>query len=438
MSLKVKKKSAISNEGVMVGYIDGQPISLRPKQIDFIFEANKTYNLKVGATGSGKTFLDYFIMIPNRLRNLKGNGKIFFIGNTQSSILRNVIDPLRDIHGDDKVSHMKGNNELEMFGKTVTVVGAAKSSGVVALQGATAEYIYGDEVATWSPAVFKEMHARLRLDNSIFDGTCNPAGENHWLKEWIDEHTGEDLYHQHYTLDDGALSEEIKARLKRQFGGAKGGAHYDRYILGLWRNSEGLVYPAFASDPNKFLIDKEDLPSFSIVSAGVDFASVRNRHAFVITGIPSDYSGLYIIASKSLKADMLPSEVADRFVDFVIDVEEEYGITVGMTYADYSNSSDIRALKAGIRNRGLNKMVKDSYKDRIANRIKITNALIGDERLYYTKHAETAKEALLTSVWSDKDGDKRLEDDSTDIDTLDAFEYSFSTRIGRLSEYVEV
>lgn len=422
----------------MVGYIDERPIILRPKQLDFIFNANKTYNLKVGATGSGKTFLDYFLMIPTRLMNLKGNGKIFFIGNSQSSILRNVIDPLRDIHGDDKVSHVKSNNELEMFGKTVTVVGAAKSTGAVALQGATAEYIYGDEVATWSPVVFEEMHARLRLDNSIFDGTCNPAGENHWLKKWVDEHIGEDLYHQHYTIDDGALSEKIKERLKRQYGGAKGGAQYDRYILGLWRNSEGLVYPGFASNPNKFLINKKDLPKFSIVSAGVDFASVRNRHAFVITGIPEDYSGLYIIASKRLKADMLPSEVADKFVDFVLEVEEEYGITLGMTYADYSNSSDIRALKAGIRNRGLNKMVKDSYKDRIANRIKITNALIGDERLWYTKDAETAKEALVISVWGDKDGDKRLEDDSTDIDTLDAFEYSFSTRIGRLSEYVEV
>lgn len=47
-------------------------------------------------------------------------------------------------------------------------------------------------------------------------------------------------------------------------------------------------------------------------------------------------------------------------------------------------------------------------------------------RFYYTKHCETLKNALSTPLWDPKEiRPVRLDDGTSDIDTLDGFEYSF-------------
>ena len=50
---------------------------------------------------------------------------------------------------------------------------------------------------------------------------------------------------------------------------------------------------------------------------------------------------------------------------------------------------------------------------------------MGGGRFFYMPEADTLKEALCAALWSDKRAGKdlRLDDGTTDIDTLDAFEY---------------
>lgn len=40
---------------------------LSPKQLEYLSQCNHRWNLKVGATGSGKSWLDYAVVIPKRL-----------------------------------------------------------------------------------------------------------------------------------------------------------------------------------------------------------------------------------------------------------------------------------------------------------------------------------------------------------------------------------
>ena len=80
------------------------------------------------------------------------------------------------------------------------------------------------------------------------------------------------------------------------------------------------------------------------------------------------------------------------------------------------------------RHTGLN--IVNSIKNVITERIRKENELIAQHRLYYTVHADTVRQALSEAMWNPKElDDVRLDDGTTDIDTLDAFEYSWEKNI---------
>jgi len=169
------------------------------KQIEYVRNANKRWNIKVGATRSGKTFCDFF-MIPKRIRACSGNGIIVLLGNTKGTLSRNILEPMRSIWGDALVGTPSSDNSVNLFGKKCFLIGADKSSQVAKLQGVGIEYAYGDEITTWSEDVFNMLKSRLDKPNSVFDGTCNPASPNHWFKRFLDSDA--DIFLQSYTIDD--------------------------------------------------------------------------------------------------------------------------------------------------------------------------------------------------------------------------------------------
>ena len=88
------------------------------KQLRFWREATHRWNVKVGATRSGKTYMDYFL-IPRRL--LAGAGKPglnVIMGNTRETVRRNILLPMQDIFGARRVGDMKadGSVTLELQG----------------------------------------------------------------------------------------------------------------------------------------------------------------------------------------------------------------------------------------------------------------------------------------------------------------------------------
>ena len=69
------------------------------KQKAYLREADHRWNIKAGATRSGKTYLDLF-MIPKRIRALKDDGLIVLIGHTVGTLCRNLLDPMRELFGE--------------------------------------------------------------------------------------------------------------------------------------------------------------------------------------------------------------------------------------------------------------------------------------------------------------------------------------------------
>lgn len=215
-------------------------MSLTSMQQEYLMNCNHRWNVKTGATGSGKSFLDYAVTIPKRIIATRGEGLIVLFGNTQGTFERNILEPMRDIWGVENVSRIKGNNKALLFGKECYVLGADNKKHIARIQGSTIEYAYGDEVTTWAEGVFQMLKSRLRCEHSHFDGTCNPDSPNHWFKTFLDSDA--DIYEQNYVIDDGVLPEDVVRELKKEYAGT---VYYERYILGKWALAEGLIYPMY-------------------------------------------------------------------------------------------------------------------------------------------------------------------------------------------------
>ena len=150
------------------------------KQREYFDNANKRWNFKTGATRSGKTYMDFYV-IPKRIRARIGlPGLVVILGVTKSTIERNVLEPMRQIWGSDLVGEINSQNICYLFGERVYCLGAEKISQVSKLRGASIKYVYGDEVADWNQAVFEMLKSRLDKPYSCFDGALNPQGPNHW------------------------------------------------------------------------------------------------------------------------------------------------------------------------------------------------------------------------------------------------------------------
>ena len=87
----------------------------------------------------------------------------------------------------------------------------------------------------------------------------------------------------------------------------------------------------------------------------------------------------------------------------------------------------MRGLRSALVRNGMgNIKVQNAIKDRITDRIFTLTALAAMGRFYYTEDCKSLQEAMSMAVWNPKSMElERLDDGTSDIDTLDAFEYSY-------------
>ena len=217
---------------------------LTRKQNEYIRNAHHRWNVKSGATRSGKTFMDIAYVIPARIRERIGkDGLCIFLGNTKGTLTRNIIEPLQRMWGTKLVGNIRSDNTAIIFGEKVYCLGADKADQVDRIRGASIKYCYGDEVVTWHKDVFDMLKTRLDKEYSCFDGTCNPDHPHHWFRKFLQSDV--DIYLQEYTIyDNPHLPSKFVAELEKEL---RGTVFFDLYILGKWVLAEGLIYAAAAN-----------------------------------------------------------------------------------------------------------------------------------------------------------------------------------------------
>lgn len=391
------------------------------------FKEHHRWNVKTGATRSGKTYQDYFL-IPKRLLAVSGKeGLNVILGNTRETIRRNILLPMQTMYGAEYVGNLRADNSVDMFGEKVFCLGADNVNRVDKVRGSSIKYCYGDEVTTWHPDVFDMLKSRLDKPYSRFDGTCNPDNPRHWFKLFLDSDA--DIYQQAYTIDDNPfLDPAFVDNLKREYSGT---VLYDRYILGLWVAAEGVIYRLFADHPERYIVD--DIPGQQIryCTIGVDFGGGTSAHAFTCTGFTTGNAIVTLDDYREQNA-LDPNKLERDFVDFVRRCQMRWLVTD--VWCDSAEQTLINGLRAAAARERLGVNIGNAQKKPINDRIRALCMLMGSGRYFCAKNCANTIDALKSALWDSKHQteDVRLDDGTTNIDSLDSLEYSFEREIPTL------
>jgi len=255
--------------------------------------------------------------------------------------------------------------------------------------------------------------------------------------EYIDEYahkqaSGELLggyNYGHFTIHDNAtISKESLAVTLSQY--TEGTVWHRRDILGQRCAAEGLIYQQFADNPSRYKTSEGELPKLQYINIGVDFGGNKSAYTFVATGLTSDYR-VIVLRSKRIPAKGVSVEqMITMFRTFAEGIEVDYG-AIDYVYPDNAEQAIINSMRQQLRYSILN-----SVKGEIIDRIRTTDMLLSSDRFKYVEsECDTLVDALSTAVWDAKNKkmqDIRLDNGTSDIDTLDAFEYSWSAFIKQI------
>lgn len=400
------------------------------KQAEYIKNATKRWNVKVGGTGTGKTYIDQHYTIAKRTKQFAGREGIYLlIGVTTSTIERNVLAPMREVFGDGLVGNIiKGESTVQLFGETYYVIGAEKENAVNKIQGATVKYIYGDEFVDWNESFFNMLTTRMRVEGATADLTGNPKHPNHWAKLFIDKMVEDGtMFYQHSTIyDNPTLPKEF---VESQLVELAGTTEFNRLILGQWASAEGAIYKGF-DDRN--IISHEEYAKIKdqvlYVQIGVDFGGNKSKTAFQATAILKGFD-IITIKERRFEEEKDINYINTEFEKFITDIYDQ-GYNVRVIRMDNADSVAIRSMKTYAQQSGHvdPNLMRNARKGAILDRVRTYQRMINSKRYKVLEDCVITTSAFQNAVWSDKvdkDGkEKRLDDGTMNIDTLDAQEYS--------------
>ncbi|MBQ4465394.1 MAG: PBSX family phage terminase large subunit [Oscillospiraceae bacterium] len=228
-----------------------------------------------GAVRSGKTLAMSLGFVAWALATCP-QGTFALCGRTITALERNVVRPLtealRNVGMEVKELRSKHLMDVTACGRTCRFyLFGGKDEGAAALiQGMTLCGVLFDEVVLMPRSFVEQAIARCSVAGAKLWFNCNPEHPYHWFyREWICKTDEKRALYLHFTMDDNpSLREEVRERYRRLYAGV----FYERFVLGKWTASEGLVYPMFRRE--QFVV--ETLPeAFERYVISCDYGTVN-------------------------------------------------------------------------------------------------------------------------------------------------------------------
>lgn len=300
------------------------------------------------------------------------------------------------------------------------------------IQGITLAGVFFDEVALMPESFVNQATGRCSVDGSKFWFNCNPGSPSHWFKTgWIDKRQDKRLLYLHFTMDDNlSLSEAVKERYR----GMYTGVFFKRYILGEWKSADGVIYRQFADDPERFILDEVPADIF-IGTMGLDFGGNGSAHAGCLVGITRGYRSIVILDEYYRKEVIDPGTLTDDVCGFVQRSQAQCRAT--SIWCDSAETTLIKGIRTEVFARRIPVEVRNARKGEIIDRIRLCDMLMSQGRFFIMRRCRHTIAALSEAVWDSKSPtrDRRLDDGSTNIDSLDALEYALEPHANRLIEF---
>lgn len=394
--------------------------ALSPKQLEFISNCFRHWNLAHGAVSTGKTVgtLIGFMHAVDRCPDTD----IYIVGHTFDTAYRNVV---RLLFEDPSLSIYKpfctwSGKKLYYKDKTITVLGAKDEGAIGSFQGLTASLMLCDEITLYPESVIDMIDTRLRKPHSMGFAAMNPSHPNHKCKQWIDKAEAGDknYYALHFILDDNPfLPDDYKDRIKN----SATGLFYKRNVLGLWVMAEGAIFEFF--DKKIHVVDRPPRAAEYFI-AGIDYGAV-NPFCCLLIGVSTgryDQTGYQMWVQDEYYWDPKKSgrqKVNSEFADDVHAFLEPYGVR--NIYLDPSAES----FQLELRKKGMH--VTHANND-VLNGIQKLSSDLRNGKVVIMKNCVNTIREIESYVWDPKAAKKGYDDPlKLDDHTTDALRYAIFT-----------
>ena len=400
-------------------------ITFSPKQEQVIsllkHDKLKRINLLEGSVRSGKTWIS-LVLWAMWVANQPKDASFLMAAKTLTALERNNLNLLTALVGSENFKFSIASKKAELFGRCVYLEGASDVRAENKIRGLTLCGAYIDELTLIDEDFFVMMLSRLSEPDAKLFATTNPDSPNHWLMtNYIQRaEAGElEFLRIKFSIEDNPyLTKEYVKSLKSEYTGV----FYQRFIKGEWVAAEGVVYPEYADNPQKF--QKKTPPEdISFATIGVDFGGNKSAHAFVCLGFTKGFRQCVVLDEFYLKEQISPERLEREFVAFCKRQKDCY--RVYEAYCDSAETTLIQGLLNSTVSNGIAIDVKKAKKTKIIDRIRFLNAMIASQRFSVMENCKHVNEALCQAVWDEsKAEDVRLDDGYRNVDSLDALEYA--------------
>lgn len=401
---------------------------LSEKQLEFIINARRKWNIAHGSVRSGKTvctlfaFMDSLVACPD--------SQIWMIGKTSETIYDNAVRLLLEGSGGlnpDPLSIFRphctwkaNKRELCYLDKVISTVGAKDEGSIGLIQGKTFSRVYCDEMTLYPESIIDMIDTRLSNPHSMGYASMNPSYPSHRLKTWIDkaESGDPDYYSMHFVLDDNPyLEESYKNRVRA----SSSGLFYKRNILGQWCLAEGAIFDFF---DRKYNVLKRPPCAAEYWVAGIDYGTI-NPFACVLVGVSTGRATQtgkrmwvekeYYWDQKKMGRQKTNSEYADDIKEFL----EPYNVK--SVYVDPSAA----AFKLELARRGVHPV--DANND-VDNGIQMMTSEMKRGNLFVMDCCTNLIKEIESYVWDNKAAERGWDEPIKAHDhAVDALRYVMAT-----------
>lgn len=398
----------------------GQSKYLTPRQNYAITHRYARINLLYGSVRSGKTYVS-LIMWALFVASMPENAEFLMVGKTLTTLKRNCLGLMQEL--EPSFTYSLSGKKAVLYGRTIWLEGADNERAENKIRGMTLSGAYIDELTLIPKSFYMMALSRLSMKGAKLIATTNPDSPSNYVYQEIIQNEKIDKNVLKFTIDENTfLDPEYVTQLKKEYTGV----FYTRFILGDFVRAEGVIYKDFADDPEPYLYDSlPDGEKLHTISIGLDYGASQSHTALKVTGFSRGFRNVYILAEHDIEGVHDPETLYREFKKFYDEIRRSYG-SCQYVFADYGALGQV--LTAGLynycRRNGLPVRVNDCVKGTILERIELVTSLMAQGRLKVHRSCKHMIQAFRDAVWDDKHEDERLDDGTSDIDSLDAFEYS--------------
>ena len=389
------------------------------KQEDFLLDDLHRINLLYGSVRSGKTWislLKWAIWVGQQA----SDKQFLMVGKTITTLKRNCLVLLEELIGDN-ITYSISQKKAVIFGRTVWLEGANDERSESKIRGMTLMGVYVDELTQIPQDFYLMALSRLSEKGAVFLATTNPDHPKHYVKTEIIDNDLLDKQVIKFLIDDNIfLDETYKENLKKEYSGV----FYQRFILGEFVRAEGIIFPGFANNPDRWIIKREDVPkTFRSVEVGFDIGGNGSAYAMTCTGQGYDGIQYRLKAEKRQAEDMAMDDIEKFVVEFCGEVEREYGVRVGIINCDHI------AVIVNTINDNTRYRAEFCYKPPLEDRVFLYSKLFSMDKIKFVdRMCDDLIDEMQNLVFDDRsDRPIPLDDGSMQIDTYDSACYSESS-----------